>query len=130
MLYQNRTLTANILALFIAKKLAADKETRKEQIFVSKVENFKATYIKRKMKNHLLIKGPSVDARSQSRLFRMIGYKIALTSDTYQERAKHVFSAFMHDHYVLDTLSHYRISSKMDRLIKVQKRVREFNLGF
>jgi hypothetical protein len=52
------------MAIFMIKKLRDDTTVRKDQIFRDKVENFKATYIKRKMKNHLLLKGPTVQARS------------------------------------------------------------------
>ena len=51
------------------------------------------------MKNHIKMKGPSVTIRSQKRLCRMIGWKLAISGATIEQRAKNALGAFFEDHY-------------------------------
>ena len=55
---------------------------------------------------------------------------MVLAGSTIEHRAKEILVLALEDHYELEKMSHLRISSYFDRLYKIQRRMREFNLGW
>jgi hypothetical protein len=68
MLFQNKELSANIIATFMVKKVFRDLETRANQKFELKRAEFKVNLIKQMFKNHLSLKGTCIEDRSTKTL--------------------------------------------------------------